>query len=117
MCKSAVQQKRAIKTNLCLISGPIVFCVLLWLLQGLVTDLLLKDPQFSVRDAVLCCAVLCCAVPVPVPVPVSVPVPVPVPCRCPCRAGAVPVRCLCVRVPVHRVLPNRPWRRQIRLPA
>ena len=51
--KSALQQKRAIKTNMCLLSAPLVFCMVVWLLQNVVMSLILASPNNQVQFSAL----------------------------------------------------------------
>jgi hypothetical protein len=46
--KCALQQRRSIKTNICLISAPLIVCAFLWVLQHTLTDLLLAQEQYNV---------------------------------------------------------------------
>lgn len=45
--KHSIQQRRAIKTNICLISAPLVFCIFLWVMQNAVRGLLLNNQDFQ----------------------------------------------------------------------
>jgi hypothetical protein len=48
--KNAVQQRRAVKTNICLISAPLIFCIFLWGMQSLVLKLILASPNYHVSS-------------------------------------------------------------------
>lgn len=47
--KSATYQKRNVRTNICLLSSPIFFCLLLLIIRILVNNVFLTGPDFEVR--------------------------------------------------------------------
>ena len=49
--KCAKQQLRAVKTNICLLVTPILFCMTLWVLQHVVTQLILQNSSFQVEHS------------------------------------------------------------------
>lgn len=46
--KCATQQLRAVKTNVCLLLTPVLFCMTLWVLQHVVMQLILQNSNFQV---------------------------------------------------------------------
>ena len=51
MTECAKQQLRAVKTNICLLVTPILFCMTLWVLQHVVTQLILQNSSFQVEHS------------------------------------------------------------------